>query len=281
MGPRRWHTLLYIPIPGHATLGWELHGFASAVMLASTLFSSDTASCKSVSTVSGVRPVIPLPHPAHGAFNVTAHSGQHCLKPLLCSLVSSEVEANVVCLLSHNLQLVIKITIISLEYIFVMVKLEKSCVCLFGYVYICIYICMYIYIYIYRYISHACGHKLYIRSCMSKLLCGKAHGGHPYTNAFKNDDLHRVNRFSHSHVHLTTRKEPVLFITHCLQLFLEDLVAIHFLSLDLHLELKHGKRSPGIGEFLHFYLTILKSLSLSGTSKHTHMYIYIYIYIYT
>ena len=86
MGPRRWHTLLYIPIPGHATLGWELHGFASAVMLASTLFNSDTALKICAYCFWSEAIYVPWPHPARAQPNVLAHSPLRPALPQTSSL---------------------------------------------------------------------------------------------------------------------------------------------------------------------------------------------------
>ena len=181
MGPRRWHTLLYIPIPGHATLGWELHGFASAVMLASTLFSSDTASCKSVSTVSGVRPFM--------SHDLILHMVPSMSQPTQASIASNLFfEAwfplRWMAMLSVFFATTFNWSSNSLSspwntFLWLWNRRSPVCVYLVMYTYAYTYVCIYIHIYIYRYISHACGHTLYIRSCMWKLLCGKAHGGNP------------------------------------------------------------------------------------------------------
>ena len=52
-----------LSFPGHATLGWELHGFASAVMLASNLFNSDTALKFCVYCFWSEASYVPWPHP--------------------------------------------------------------------------------------------------------------------------------------------------------------------------------------------------------------------------
>ena len=256
---------------------------------------------------------------SYGALKATAHSGQHCLKPLPCSHGARAVNANQFCLLSQSLHDAIELTIVCLGWFFVIVGLRRCSICkchfafavvmaLVGpwttnsfFVHLCIhmhvhmyvYVCMcahiYIYIYIYiciricSYICHGCGLTLCMRSCKRMLLYVR--GGSWWAsivNALTNDDLYWVNRFGQSHVHLTARKELVLFVTHVLELCFEDFVAFQLRSFELHLELEHSERSPRVWELLHLYPTRFKSLplSLAGAPEHTHAYIYIYIYIY-
>ena len=79
-------SFIYIPIPGHATLGWELHGFASAVMLASTLFNSDTALKICVYCFWTEAIYVPWPHPARAQPNVLAYSPLRPALPQTSSL---------------------------------------------------------------------------------------------------------------------------------------------------------------------------------------------------